>query len=66
MGKRCEWDKITKLRRIIKDRRTIIVKKLNGTSGGGVALNDDTIKLYLKQHQHRDLVTVKIDILAQH
>ena len=49
MGKQFEWEKLSKLRKVIKDRKTTIVKKSNGTTSGGVILTDETIKPYLDQ-----------------
>ena len=49
MGKRFEWKKVSKLRKIVKERRTTITKSRNGNTVGGVPLDDETIKPYLKQ-----------------
>ena len=49
MGKECLWKKAYKVRKIIKDRRTTITKSRNGNTVGGIALDDDTIKPYMKQ-----------------
>jgi len=49
MGKECLWKKASKVRKIIKDRRTTITKSRNGNTVGGIALDDDTIKPYMKQ-----------------
>ena len=49
MTKKQEWKQITYLRRIIKDRKTPITKKANGSTVGGVILTDETIKPYMEK-----------------
>ena len=49
MTKKQDWNQIAYLRRIIKDRKTSIVKKPNGSTAGGVVLTDDTIKPYIEK-----------------
>ena len=49
MGMRCEWEKVSKLRKIIKDMKTKAQKSRNGNIVGGVILNEETAKPYAKQ-----------------
>lgn len=49
MGKEVDWKRVSKLRKIIKDRRTKVQKSRNGNVVGGKELNDETIKPYLEE-----------------
>ena len=49
MGKQQDWDKISKLRKIVKDRKTTIIKNPNGNIKGGVILTDETLKPYMEK-----------------
>ena len=49
MGKEVDWKRVSKLRKIIKDRRTKVQKSRNGNVVGGKELNDETIKPYLDE-----------------
>ena len=49
MTKRYDDDRLTSLRKTIKDRRTKIVKDKNGGQKGGVILTDKTIKPYVRE-----------------
>jgi hypothetical protein len=44
-----DWKKITYLRKTIKERKTKVTKDRNGNPGGGIILDDGTIKPYLKE-----------------
>ena len=44
-----EWVQVSKLRKIIKDGRTKVTKSRNGNTCGGIALDGETIKPYLKK-----------------
>ena len=49
MMKAQQWDKLTYLRKTIKDRRTKIVKDKSGGQKGGVILTDETVKPYMEE-----------------
>ena len=49
MGKQQDWDKISKLRKIVKNRKTTIIKNPNGNIKGGVILTDETLKPYMEK-----------------
>ena len=52
MTKKQEWQQITYLRRVIKDRKTPINKKPNGNTVGGVDVTDETLEPYMKKLSH--------------
>ena len=49
MGKQQDWEKISKLRKVVKDRKTTIIKNPNGNIKGGVILTDETLKPYMEK-----------------
>ena len=49
MTKSKDWCRITYLRKTINDRKTKVTKDRKGNPGGGIILDDETIKPYLKE-----------------
>ena len=49
MGKQQDWKQISRLRKIVKDKKTTIIKNPNGNIKGGVILTDETLKPYMEK-----------------
>ena len=50
MGKQQNWEKVSKLRKIVKDMKTKAVKcSRTGNMKGGIILNDETVKPYMEE-----------------